>query len=198
MPFGSRNRTLPDGESMFQGAALAASIGLAALASPAFAQSGERQDSIGEDAVDAVTQPLSDFNLRKKEIPLILRLAQEEPYNISEVEGCDALRTKVARLDEVLGPDANQPAEGKGMINRGLQLGGDVLGGMIPFRGIMRRVTGARAEAKRWEAAIYAGVARRSFIKGYMAGRGCGTVEEATVRSARDILGLNQDERDPN
>ena len=183
---------------MFQGAALAASIGLAALASPAFAQSGERQDSIGEDAVDAVTQPLSDFNLRKKEIPLILRLAQEEPYNISEVEGCDALRTKVARLDEVLGPDANQPAEGKGMINRGLQLGGDVLGGMIPFRGIMRRVTGARAEAKRWEAAIYAGVARRSFIKGYMAGRGCGTVEEATVRSARDILGLNQDERDPN
>ncbi|MEO0464842.1 MAG: hypothetical protein AAF127_17100 [Pseudomonadota bacterium] len=165
-------------------------VSLAFSAVPAFAQSGERQESVGEDAVDAVTQPLSDLNLRNREIPLILRLAREEPYNLSEVEGCDALRTEVARLNEVLGPDANEPAERAGLVNRGLRAGGDVLGGMIPFRSIVRRVSGARAEQKRWEAAVYAGVARRSFLKGYMAGQGCETAEEATVRSARDILGM--------
>ncbi|GMN14975.1 hypothetical protein [Altererythrobacter sp. MTPC7] len=168
-------------------------VSLAFSAAPTLGQSGERQDSVGEDAVDAVTQPLSDLNLRNREIPLILRLAQEEPYNLSEVEGCDALRTEVARLNEVLGPDANEPAKRAGLVNRGLRAGGDVLGGMIPFRGIVRRVSGARAEQKRWEAAIYAGVARRSFLKGYMAGQGCESAEEASVRSARDILGMPEE-----
>ncbi|WP_390588372.1 hypothetical protein [Erythrobacter sp. MTPC3] len=163
------------------------------MSSTAHAQSGERKDSVGEDAVDAVTQPLSDLNLRNKEIPLILQLAQDQPYNLNEVEGCEALRTEVARLDEVLGPDADQPADRAGLINRGLRTGGNVLGGMIPFRGIVRQISGANAEEKRWEAAVYAGVARRSFLKGYMAGQGCETAEEATVRSAREILGMPED-----
>ncbi|WP_152553448.1 hypothetical protein [Erythrobacter longus] len=156
----------------------------------AHAQSGAKEDSIGEDAVDAVTQPLSDLNLRSKEIPLILTLAQEEPYNLTEVAGCDAVRTEIARLDAVLGPDANEPAERRGLVNRGLQVGGDVLGGMIPFRSIVRRLSGARAERKRWEAAIFAGVARRSFLKGYLAGQACETPEEASVETARDVLGM--------
>lgn len=168
------------------------SIAVALLLTPcvAFAQSGDRQDSVGEDAVDAVTQPLSDLNLRNKEIPLILKLARDEPYNLTEVESCEAVRTEVARLDEVLGPDADQPAERAGILNRGLRAGGNVLGGMIPFRGVVRQVSGANAQAKRWEAAIYAGVARRSFLKGYMVGQGCETQEEETTRSARDILGM--------
>jgi hypothetical protein len=175
---------------MPRGVALAASLGLLVLSVPALAQSGERQDSVGEDAVDAVTQPLSDLNLRNREIPLILVLAQEEPYNLSEVEGCDALRTEVARLDEVLGPDADAPPEGTGIINRGLRTGGDMLGGMIPFRGIVRQISGANAEAKRWRVAIYAGVARRSFLKGYMAGKRCDTAEDISARSAREVLGM--------
>ncbi|MEM7688074.1 MAG: hypothetical protein AAF291_03550 [Pseudomonadota bacterium] len=178
--------------------ALAACLGLFAAASPASAQSGERQDSVSEDAVDAVTQPLSDLNLRSKDIPLILQLAQNEPYNLSEVEGCDALQTEIARLDGVLGPDADQPAQRAGLINRGLRAGGDMLGGMIPFRGIVRRVSGARAEQKRWEAAIYAGVARRSFLKGYLAGQSCERAKEATVQTAHDVLGLKQNRGDPN
>ena len=166
-------------------------LSLSLLASTAaHAQSGAKQDSIGEDAVDAVTQPLSDLNLRSKEIPLILTLAQEEPYNLTEVVGCEAVLGEIARLDSVLGPDANEPAQRKGLVNRGLQVGGDVLGGMIPFRGLVRRISGARAEKKRWEAAVYAGVARRSFLKGYLAGQACEAPREEEPESARDVLGL--------
>lgn len=191
MPFGTTLSQSGGGRTL-RGVALAASLGLLNVSIPASAQSGERQDSVGEDAVDAVTQPLSDLNLRNKEIPLILQLAQDEPYNLSELKGCDAIRTEVTRLDQVLGPDANEPAERVGLVNRGLRTGGNVLGGMIPFRGLVRQVSGAKAEEKRWETAIYAGVARRSFLKGYMAGKSCETIEEASIRSARDVLGMSE------
>lgn len=163
-------------------------IAIAAFASPVSAQSGIQQDSVAEEAVDAVTQPLSDLNLRSKDIPQILLTAQEEPYDLVGMEECSALRTEVARLNEVLGPDADEPDDEAGLLNRGLRTGGNILGGMIPFRGLVRQISGARAEEKRWEAAVYAGVARRSFLKGYMAGKGCETAEEASIRSARNVL----------
>lgn len=169
---------------------VAASLALFTFATPVAAQSGMQQDSVGEDAVDAVTQPLSDLNLRSKDIPQILLTAQAEPYDLMGMEECSAVRTEVARLNDVLGPDADEPEDEAGLLNRGLRVGGDVLGGIIPFRGIVRRVSGARAAEKRWEAAVYAGVARRSFLKGYMAGKGCETAEEASIRSARDVLGM--------
>ncbi|GMN03923.1 hypothetical protein [Erythrobacter sp. MTPC3] len=152
-----------------------------------------QQDSIGEDAVDAVTQPLTDLNLRSKEIPQVLMAAQTEPYDLAGLEECGALRGEVARLDNVLGPDADQPEERASLLNRGLRTGGNVLGGIIPLRGLVRQVSGARAEEKRWEAAVYAGVARRSFLKGYMAGKFCETAEEASIRSARDVLGMDRE-----
>ena len=162
---------------------------------PAFAQSGEKKDSVGEDAVDAVTQPLSDFNLRSKEIPLILQIAQAAPYDLETIEDCSALNTEIGRLEEVLGPDADAPADKEGLVNKGLQLGGNVLGGFIPFRGLIRQISGANAERAKWESAIYAGVARRSFLKGYAKGLKCATPEEAAVQSAEEILGLPSPDR---
>lgn len=157
---------------------------------PAAAQSGAQQDNIGEDAIDAVTQPLSDLNLRSKDIPIILTLAQREPYNLETMDNCINLRTEVARLDDVLGPDANEPAEKAGLVNKGLRAGGNILGGFIPFRGLVRQLSGARAEEKRWDSAIYAGVTRRSFLKGYMAAKQCESSEDVSVNSARELLGL--------
>lgn len=189
MPFGSTRHAVGRQRHGYP-LAFAASLILLAFASPAAAQSGMQQDSVGEDAVDAVTQPLSDLNLRGKDIPQILLTAQEQPYDLVGMEECSALRTEVARLNDVLGPDADEPEDEAGILNRGLRVGGDVLGGMIPFRGLVRQISGAKAEEKRWEAAVYAGVARRSFLKGYMAGKGCETAEEASIRSARDVLGM--------
>ena len=164
------------------------------LAVPASAQSGAKQDSIGEDAVDAVTQPLSDLNLRKKDIPFVLIQAQEAPYNLETVTTCDALRSELARLDRVLGPDANEAQKSAGIVNKGLRTGGKVLGGLIPFRGLVRQISGAKAEEARWDAAIYAGVARRSFLKGYQRGKSCQSEEELVTASARDVLGMSSEE----
>lgn len=190
MPFGSTRHAVG---RQRQGIphAFAASLILFILANPAVAQSGMQQDSVSEDAVDAVAQPLSDLNLRSKDIPQILLTAQEEPYHLVGVEECSALRTEVARLNDVLGPDADEPQDEAGILNRGLRTGGRILGGMIPFRGLVREISGANAEEKRWGAAVYAGVARRSFLKGFMAAKNCETAEEASVRSARDVLGMS-------
>jgi len=172
--------------------AVLACLALALASAPASAQNGQQQDSVGEDAVDAVTQPLSDLGLRSKDIPEILLTAQEAPYDLSGVADCPSLRGEIARLEEVLGPDADAPQEERGIVNRVLGVGGDVLGGMIPFRGIVRRLSGAHADEKELEAAVYAGVARRSYLKGYLAGQSCPTSEEISVRSARDLLGLSE------
>lgn len=191
MPFGS-GQTQRGGGGAASGRAFVASLLISILAVPAAAQNGEKQDSVGEDAIDAVTQPLSDLNLRSRDIPAILLRAENAPYDLANIDGCAALREEVALLEEVLGPDADAPEQETALINRGLNLGGDVLGGMVPFRGLVRRVSGARAEEKRREKAIYAGVARRSFLKGVMAGRECETREQASLRSAHEVLGLEE------
>lgn len=188
VPFGSsehrggkrRNRLL----------ALPVSIALVAIAGPVAAQSGEKKDSVGGDTVDAITQPLSDLNLRSKDIPLVLQVAEQAPYDLSSLDGCSAVRTEIARLEDVLGPDADAPPDKDGIVNKGLRIGGNVLGGFIPFRGIVRQLSGANAEREKWQNAIYAGVTRRSFLKGYAKGLGCNSAGANPVVSAEEVLGL--------
>lgn len=160
------------------------------IAVPAAGQSGEKNDSVGGDTVDAITQPLSDLNLRSKDIPLVLQVAQLAPYDLSSVKECSAATKEIARLEEVLAPDADAPPDKDGIVNKGLKFGGNMLGGFVPFRGIVRQLSGANAERAKWQAAIYAGVARRSFLKGYAQGLGCGNAEADAVKSAEEILGL--------
>lgn len=161
------------------------------LPASAAAQGGAPVDSMREDAIDAVTQPLSDLGLRSRDIPMILLAAQADPYTIRSLDDCSAVRNEIALLEDTLGPDADvEDPKSPGLINQGLNLGGSMLSGFIPFRGLIRQVSGAKAEEKRWEVAVYAGVARRSFLKGYAAGQACPLLEESGVASARDLLGL--------
>lgn len=181
--------------------ALAGALLLVA-SSPALAQGGERQDGVGQDAVDAVTQPLSDLNLRNREIPPELVRAQAAPYDRGVTGDCTALQVEIDDLENVLGPDADAPQQEKGLANSALDLGGRLLGGLIPFRGLVRQISGAEAEEARWEAAIYAGVARRSFLKGFAAARECPRLDAAelqqlrqdkSIESAASLLGLGED-----
>lgn len=170
--------------------ALPVCAALLSIPAAAAAQSGEKKDSVGADTVDAITQPLSDLNLRKKDIPSILRAAELAPYDLTSIDGCSALSAEIERLEGVLGPDADVPPDEDGIVNKGLKLGGNVLGGLVPFRGLVRQISGANAARARWQAAIYAGVARRSFLKGYRKGLGCINSEPASELSATTVLGL--------
>ncbi len=178
-------------------AALCAALSAFALPAAAAAQDGEKTDSVAKDALDAVTQPFEDLNLRSKDIPAILIIAEAAPYELSAVTGqededdCKLIRQEVQFLEEVLGADADQDADETGLANKGLQMGGSLLSGLIPFRGVVRQLSGANAERAKMTRAIYAGIARRSYLKGYAQGIGCGSMEEISVQSAEEVLGLS-------
>jgi hypothetical protein len=78
----------------------------------------------------------------------------------------------VQELDAVLGPDFDvaTPAERK------LTFGGvakSVVGSFIPFRGVIREISGANKHAQDFQDAILAGMMRRAFLKGQGLKLGC-------------------------
>jgi len=132
---------------------------------------------------DAATTPLSDLNLVHASIPAVLVDAQKRPYVAPADQSCTALAAEVRALDEVLGPDLDAPASASnpGLIERGSTAVGDaavgaVRGaaqGVVPFRGWVRKLTGAERYSKEVAAAIAAGTVRRAFLKGVAVTRGC-------------------------
>jgi len=167
-------------------AGLSALAFAAALSVPSgvAAQTAEKTDTIKEDVVDAAAQPLEDLNLRSDDIPPILIIAQAAPYELAAVTGqkdfddCELIRHEIGLLEDVLGPDVDQEAEKEALAKRGLRVGGRLLGGLIPFRGVVRELSGANAERAKINAAIFAGLARRGYLKGYGRGIGCAWVDE--------------------
>ena len=134
---------------------------------------------------DAATTPLSDLNLVHAEIPPALVAAQKQPYAVPADPGCTALLAEVRALDEVLGPDLDAPAtpSNPGLIERG---GGAAVGalkgaaeGVVPFRGWVRKLSGAERYARDVAAAIAAGTVRRAFQKGVGVTRACGAGAKA-------------------
>ena len=164
--------------------ALAAALGLAA---PAMAQKGARQPGLIGEAADAITTPLEDLNLAGRDVPAELMMLQLDPYS-TEGLNCASARTEIARLNEILGPDADEPGNKGGLMRTALKAGGSFLGSFIPFRGVIREVSGANAKKRRMEDAVYVGVARRSFLKGYAGASDCLSAEELAVEKARRDL----------
>jgi hypothetical protein len=131
----------------------------------------------------AVATPLSDLNIVRAEIPPALQAAQRAPYARPAQPGCHGLAAEVAALDAVLGADLDVPAtpSDPGLLERGTGVAGhaavdavrDAAGGVIPFRGWVRRLTGAERYAREVAAAIAAGGVRRAYLKGLGAAAGC-------------------------
>lgn len=157
-------------------------LGLAACAST---------DSTRVGAV-AVT-PLNDLNLVQAPIPPALQRAQQQPYLPPADQRCDVLAIEVRGLDEVLGPDLDAPASATnpGLIERGGAAMGDAAAGalrgaaegVVPFRGWVRKLTGAERYSREVAAAIAAGTVRRAYLKGLAQARGCPAMVPATTAS---------------
>ena len=123
-------------------------------------------------AKDVVTTPLTDLNLRKGEIPPLLQRAVELPYNLDGLSTCSALIEEVERFDIMLGDDFDLPEIEAGGMSAG-SVGKMAVSSLIPFRGLIREVSGARKEQQKLETAIRAGLTRRGFLKGVGTERGC-------------------------
>ncbi|PZU57579.1 MAG: hypothetical protein DI547_12905 [Sphingobium sp.] len=155
-------------------------------ASPVGAQEGQTQDKKEEKpsavggtvrkAGDIASQPAKDVGISKSEIPPVLAIASEDPYSTAGLKGCRQIKDAVADLNEVLGPDFSLEQE-KAKENRAGKLaeagGKTVVNALIPFRGLVREISGAAPAERRLAAAIDAGYARRGFLRGLQHARKC-------------------------
>ncbi len=149
-------------------------IALALSAVPASARDEEPRQ-VNDDTVtarDVAITPIEDLNLENDEIPPLLLAAQADPYAYKGFKRCNQYTAAITELDQVLGPDFDltQPDE------RALSAGGvakSVVGALIPFRGVIRELSGANKHQRQFQDAIMAGVMRRAFLKGMGLKLGC-------------------------
>ncbi|SHH66540.1 hypothetical protein [Massilia sp. CF038] len=130
---------------------------------------------------DIAATPLRDFNLTPADIPPVLTEAKLKPYQTPADQSCEGLRAQVSVLDEVLGPDVDveavelaKAAKAKSAVSNAaagaLQ---KTVEGAIPFRGWVRKLSGAERHSAEATAAISAGTARRAFLKGMAVAKSC-------------------------
>jgi len=127
----------------------------------------DRSPSMG----DAAATPVSDLNLRKGEIPPLLISAQERPYHLGGLERCNQIAGAIRDLDQLLGDDLDLPQEDGQRVTAG-RVAQAAVGSFIPFRGLIREVSGANTHEGRLQAANDGGKARRALPKGAAEGAG--------------------------
>lgn len=127
--------------------------------------------------------PLADLNIGGDKIPDPLLRAVEDTYRQPDPLDCQALEREVLALDQALGPDldtlkaSDRPDEfaRNAVVN--------AIRGLVPYNGVLRVITGAKARQRRIAEAIAAGSVRRGYLKGVGESLGCG-VPAAPVRGA--------------
>lgn len=142
-----------------------------------------------EGAWAAVQTPLEDIGIKQQPIPEKLQQISDNPYIIPARTLCESIRGEIAELDVILGPDiaikgkavpGNMVESGQGeYIEQGIGFARDQAIGMVsnkvnilPFRGVIRNISGASRHSKEVERAYQAGKLRRAFLKGIAASLG--------------------------
>ncbi|EHJ59197.1 hypothetical protein [Novosphingobium pentaromativorans] len=148
------------------------------------------------DVMDVAKTPTTDLNITKEEIPPILIEAIDKPYDLTDLGRCKQLVAAVERLDTILGPDMDLPQEARDRVSAG-RVAKWVVSSFIPFRGLIRELSGANAQERAVRAAIQAGLARRGFLKGVGAQRGCAyPASPATQKVINAYLAQSENDED--
>lgn len=151
------------------------SLSLLAVAALLAGCASSNQDKVAQ----AATTPLSDLNVVRADIPDVLQAAVAAPYAMPEDMSCASLAAAIRALDDVLGPDLDVPssAGSPGLLDRGEDAATGALQrtaeGVIPFRGWVRKLSGAERYARHVSAAITAGGVRRGFLRGLAVAKPC-------------------------
>jgi len=161
---------------------LPALISAAALAGPALAADPgtmQQRDTLR----DAVAAPLEDLNLKQKGIPPVLSRAVANPYDVEGLERCEPIAAEIGRLDAALGPDLDEApppderSRGKKVVDGAWKAGvaevRDQTTHVLPFRGWIRKLTGAAKHDAAVQAAIRSGGVRRGYLKGLGMQKNC-------------------------
>jgi hypothetical protein len=134
-----------------------------------------KRESLG----GAVSAPLRDVNVLRTKIPPVLLEAMADPYRRPTPASCAELLAQIEPLEAALGADLDAPATDEDVDvmerGRGAALGAvaGAASDIIPFRGWVRKLTGAERHDKLVQGAITAGGVRRAYLKGLGEARGC-------------------------
>jgi hypothetical protein len=132
-----------------------------------------------ESVVGAAKAPLRDLNLIRTQVPDVLILALADPYARPKTRKCQELVTLIQPLNDALGEDLDVPPTDAelSMYQRGRPVALGAMAGVasdvIPFRGVIRQLSGAAKHDQYVQAAIVAGFSRRAYLKGLGEARGC-------------------------
>jgi hypothetical protein len=132
-----------------------------------------------ESVAGAAKAPLRDLNLIRTQVPDVLLQALADPYARPTTRKCQELVGLIQPLNDALGADLDIPPteEEQNMYRRGrpVALGAmaSVASDVIPFRGVVRQLSGAAKHDEYVQAAIVAGFSRRAYLKGLGEARGC-------------------------
>ncbi len=131
--------------------------------------------SVRDSAGRIVSQPAKDIGAAKTKFPPALVAAYENPYSVAGLKTCKNIATAFHSLTDVIGPDFKVgPVKKENRAGKLAEAGGQtVVNSLIPFRGLVREVTGAAPAQRRLNAMIDAGYARRGFLRGIYQTRKC-------------------------
>lgn len=140
-------------------------------------------EGVRRGAFHAVQMPFEDLNLTRDKIPPLLQKMAGRPYALPDDMSCGAMHREIALLDDVLGADVDvwrDPAKRDSYADKGISAAqGHAVGmienqvSIIPYRGVVRQVTGAEKHARKVATAYEVGRLRRAFFKGLGVAKGC-------------------------
>jgi hypothetical protein len=126
-------------------------------------------------ATDILGQPVRDVGLFGRGVPESLQRAGRDPYGLAPASSCADIDSEIAQLDGALGPE---PVAGERVkenrVEKMAEAGGRAaVNSLIPFRTVVREVSGAAPAERRLQAAISIGHERRGFLRGVYLARSC-------------------------
>jgi len=135
-------------------------------------------DANREGLKGAAESPLRDLNVLRTKIPEVLLQAMADPYGRPPSGRCPQLIAALKPLNDALGADLDVPSvDEDDLLEKGKTGALGVMAGaasdVIPFRGWVRKLSGAERHDRLVQAAITAGAVRRAYLKGLGEAKGC-------------------------
>jgi hypothetical protein len=136
---------------------------------------------------DTMQQPLRDVGWVREEAPERLRRAAEAPYALAPDWRCETLLEELDALDQILGPDLDAlDASGEAPVIDAATLMSNAIGGVwsLPYRSVIRWISGAERRDRALRNAVLAGTVRRAFLRGVARAAACEPLPEQTGQTA--------------
>ncbi len=129
---------------------------------------------------DAAATPLRDVGIIRPEVPDLIETLRYPYASNTLAGGCPQILYELGQLDAVLGAESYQPGAETTLSGRGIDAASDAAVDLardatdvIPFRGWVRRASGAARAERDAARAVELGHTRRAFLRGYGSALNC-------------------------